>query len=878
MNNQSQGGNSVPNSIGNIFSNIGTPSFNMAQIPQQLYQSLTPQQLQMIQQRHQQLLMSRLQQQQQPPQRQASPPSQTQQSPPPPPLQQPQSIASQSATSTPPPPPAPINLPPQIAQLPLATQQQVLNRLRQQAIAKNNPQVVDAITVAQQQVQHQIEQQREQQTAQTQLEQQRQLLVQQQQQQQLRNQMQRQQQQQFRHQVQIQQQQQQQQQVQQQVQQQQHQQQQQVQQHQQVQQQHQQQQVQQQHQQQQQQQRIPPARPIGDQPSTIAHPTVGQLPQLPKLNLPKFQTIQYDPPESKLPYPTYWSDKGADTDTLLYEQIIQRDKINKISLVRETNGYDPFSIYGFSNKEYISRLWHTLKYYQDLKNTRMKSITNTSQKISSASIWGNGYSGYGNGITNTTTRVIPQVEVDNRKHYLEDKLRVYKQAMSETSEELVPIRLEFDQDRDKFFLRDTLLWNKNDELIKIEEFVDDMMRDYRFEDSTREQHIDTICQSIQEQIQEFQGNPYLELNQDRLGGDDLRIRIKLDIVVGQNQLIDQFEWDISNSDNCPEEFAESMCQELELPGEFVTSIAHSIREQVHMYHKSLALLGYNFDGSVIEDDDIRSRMLPTITIDDVYRPAAESKIFTPNLLQISAAELERLDKDKDRDTRRKRRQGRSNRRGMLALTGTSTNSMSMNGAHNAAAAAGNASLLPSGEILLPDIADIPRTFRTPVPSTLMPGGVDVGPSVESYELRTTTTYKAKPDRPKPVPPPCYIIDHIPGHSLLLSIKVPKREETKEDFSTTIEPNSSSNPMLPRPESLKSKLNSNIRAGVTIPSVANPIGNHATTNSLNPTLPPAISTGVAGKTVHVPTVPMLPPVAPHGSDRIPPNNNGDNNNT
>ena len=866
MNNQPQGTNSVPNSIGNIFSNIGTPSFNMAQIPQQLYQSLTPQQLQMIQQRHQQLLMSRLQQQQQQ-QQQTSPSPQTHQSPPPPP-QQSQPIANQSATSTPPPPPAPhnlhpqigqvplapapINLPPQIAQLPLATQQQVLNKLRQQAIAKNNPQVVNAITVAQQQVQRQIEQQKGQQTAQTQLEQQRQLLVQQQQQQQLRNQIQRQQQQQFRHHVQIQQQQQKQQQ-------------------------------QQQQQQQQgqipQSQQVPQVRSMSGQPPTNVQPTIGQLPQLPKLNLPKYQTIQYDPPETKLPYPTYWSDKKADTDTLLYEQIIQRDKINKYSLIRETNGYDPFSIYGFSNKEYISRLWHTLKYYQDLKNTRMKSITSTSQKIPSASIWGNGYSGYGNGITNTTTRVIPQVEVGNRKHYLEDKLKVYKQAMNETSEQLVPIRLEFDQDRDRFFLRDTLLWNKNDKLIKIEDFVDDMLRDYRFEDATREQHIDTICQSIQEQIQEFQGNPYIELNQDRLGGDDLRIRIKLDIVVGQNQLIDQFEWDISNSDNCPEEFAESMCQELELPGEFVTAIAHSIREQVHMYHKSLALLGYNFDGSAIEDDDIRSRMLPTITLDDVYRPAAESKIFTPNLLQISAAELERLDKDKDRDTRRKRRQGRSNRRGMLALSGTSASNTSMNGVHNTVAA-GNASSLPPGEILLPDIADIPRTFRTPVPSTLMPGGVDVGPSVESYELRNTTTYKSRPDRPKPVSPPCYIIDHIPGHSLLLSIKLPGKVNTKEEFAAAPNDTSSgTNAMLPSPESLKTKLNSNIRAGVTIPSIPNPIANHTVTNSPNPTLQPVIPGGAASKSVPTPSLPIAPPVAPHDSEAtlLTNSNNGSSNN-
>lgn len=47
-----------------IFRNIGTPSFKLSQIPQQYLQNLTPQQLQMIQNRHQQLLYARMQQQQ----------------------------------------------------------------------------------------------------------------------------------------------------------------------------------------------------------------------------------------------------------------------------------------------------------------------------------------------------------------------------------------------------------------------------------------------------------------------------------------------------------------------------------------------------------------------------------------------------------------------------------------------------------------------------------------------------------------------------------------------------------------------------------------------------------------------------------------------
>lgn len=198
---------------------------------------------------------------------------------------------------------------------------------------------------------------------------------------------------------------------------------------------------------------------------------------------------------------------------------------------------------------------------------------------------------------------------------------------------------------------------------------------------------------------------------------------------------------------------------------------------------------------------------------------------------------------------------------MLALSGTSASNTSMNGVHNTVAA-GNASSLPPGEILLPDIADIPRTFRTPVPSTLMPGGVDVGPSVESYELRNTTTYKSRPDRPKPVSPPCYIIDHIPGHSLLLSIKLPGKVNTKEEFAAAPNDTSSgTNAMLPSPESLKTKLNSNIRAGVTIPSIPNPIANHTVTNSPNPTLQPVIPGGAASKSVPTPSLPIAPPVAP-----------------
>jgi len=45
-------------------------------------------------------------------------------------------------------------------------------------------------------------------------------------------------------------------------------------------------------------------------------------------------------------------------------------------------------------------------------------------------------------------------------------------------------------------------------------------------------------------------------------------------------LVDQFEWDLAENKNSPEEFAKKVCSDLSLGGEFVTAIIYSIRGQV----------------------------------------------------------------------------------------------------------------------------------------------------------------------------------------------------------------------------------------------------------------------------------------------------------
>jgi len=64
--------------------------------------------------------------------------------------------------------------------------------------------------------------------------------------------------------------------------------------------------------------------------------------------------------------------------------------------------------------------------------------------------------------------------------------------------------------------------------------------------------------------------------------------VQLNIHVGNISLADQFEWDLSEKDNSPEEFATRLCAELGLGGEFVTTIAYSIRGQLSWHQRTYA--------------------------------------------------------------------------------------------------------------------------------------------------------------------------------------------------------------------------------------------------------------------------------------------------
>jgi SNF5 / SMARCB1 / INI1 len=332
--------------------------------------------------------------------------------------------------------------------------------------------------------------------------------------------------------------------------------------------------------------------------------------------------------------------------------------------------------------------------------------------------FGAGYGGYGNSTTGLRFRyVLPQHRRRPRPRQRElrvPKLRASEQALE--PEALVPIRLDVESEKHK--LRDTFTWNAHETTVPLDWFAEILCEDFAIPPDRSFIHL--VQKSIQEQLSDYHPHA-LNTDEDELDAgeetsageldpalpytaykdDDMRIPIRLDITVGTHNLSDQFDWDINNPDNNPERFAAQLCSDLSLSAEFATAVAHSIREQSQMYTKSLFLVGHPFDGRVVEDEDIRSSLLPTLTSalhadDQVVKHA-------PLLYELSEAEIERQDKDQDREARRKRRQGRA-RRG----------------------------------VVLPDFREPLKTHRTPYVSSVLAGGTNVAGATFKRHIRGTS--------------------------------------------------------------------------------------------------------------------------------------------
>ncbi|KAG0208065.1 SWI/SNF chromatin-remodeling complex subunit [Mortierella sp. GBA30] len=309
---------------------------------------------------------------------------------------------------------------------------------------------------------------------------------------------------------------------------------------------------------------------------------------------------------------------------------------------------------------FLSTFEHQKQMQTALLSEKQLEIRQAAQ--AGAEIFGPGYHpayGNGTGIIGPHANAFQIVYPAQRRRARKSKAFAFSRALVEEQAQkedvLVPIRLEIELDG--LVLRDTFTWNLYESLITPEHFAEVLCEDMQF---PAQQFAPHVAKSIREQIQDYHlpalstalspsdDQDAAALEESR-SAQELRILIKLDITVANTSLVDQFEWDISCPNNDPEHFAEVLAAELGLGGEFRTAIAHSIREQVQTHTKCLNLIGYNYDGSSVNDEDLRGSFLPKITT--ILREEEAVEQFTPILEKLTEPEIDKLERDRERDKR-----------------------------------------------------------------------------------------------------------------------------------------------------------------------------------------------------------------------------------
>jgi len=189
----------------------------------------------------------------------------------------------------------------------------------------------------------------------------------------------------------------------------------------------------------------------------------------------------------------------------------------------------------------------------------------------------------------------------------------------------------------------------NEPYLKVEYFAKILVEDNQLPSTFENEIINQMTRQIS-QYKKF----------EKFEGEILKV-IKLDIRFGDIVVNDQFEWDINNTNNDPEDFSINLCADLGLGSEFILPIAHSIKEQILEHQKTfmnekrvyLQMLYNNFNKNS-QKKPIEPNTLIRENLGEINPSTSnnsESVGWQPTVKKISQVEIQKFEKKEERKFR-----------------------------------------------------------------------------------------------------------------------------------------------------------------------------------------------------------------------------------
>lgn len=229
-------------------------------------------------------------------------------------------------------------------------------------------------------------------------------------------------------------------------------------------------------------------------------------------------------------------------------------------------------------------------------------------------------------------------------------------------EAIVPIKLNVTHNG--LVLRDSILWNMNDELLTAETFASLMVEDLDLTKSVETAIVGQINDQL-DQYEELFSHPNNQIIDQFLQNEgEFHAVLELSVYIGEDFFTDRVEWNFTDDLYTPEIFAKGIVQDMSLRREFETAIAFSVYEEIYKIKRELVdnpqqitqyidtLPFFNLVNQSMKVDDASQLSVQGIR----YDKKKHGEEFSPSLERLSEWEIEKRETEKERNLRRRKRE------------------------------------------------------------------------------------------------------------------------------------------------------------------------------------------------------------------------------